>query len=336
MNLSQKGFAALAAVLIVLFLAAVAAGSYVYFYVAPSPVPAAQTPAQLEAVDTSNWQGYQWNGLELKYPANWIVEKTYYQSAAQQAQGLFPENIGLEIFPRTKSTRTDFIAIGGHQASCEPSQNHVKCDYIEPIANIIYTDSKNQDILKIYGQMLSTFKFIELQKDKEGNQTLPRLKSASICILEPYPQPNLYLINGVVDYKYDFEISGDDLTDYQAELKDDKFLIADVDADGSNEAVIFVTEWEKSSHIYPLYMQVLENENGQWVCSGEQNAVFLDSYGLSIYSVSLNDGLIILNRQTDFDRREMTSRDVEETYKFENGKLIKVQGKTIKLHDPLG
>jgi hypothetical protein len=68
-----------------------------------------------------------------------------------------------------------------------------------------------------------------------------KLKSASVCILEPYPQPNLQLTNGVADYKYVFETLGDS-SDYQANLRDEKFLIADVDADGSNEAVIFIIE----------------------------------------------------------------------------------------------
>jgi hypothetical protein len=83
-------------------------------------------------------------------------------------------------------------------------------------------------------------------------------------------------------------------------------------------------------------MQILENDNGRWVCPGEQNIILLGGRELSIYSVVLNNGMIVVNRDAQFDSREITSKDVEETYKFENGKLIKIEEKTIKLHEPLG
>ena len=108
---------------------------------------------------TIDWRTYQWNNLEFKYPSTWTVEKTYYSTAAQQVQGQTPENIGLDIFPGKEIKGKDFIAIGGHQVSCEASQNHTKCSFINSIANFIYTDSNNSEILNIFDQIVSTFKF---------------------------------------------------------------------------------------------------------------------------------------------------------------------------------
>jgi len=111
--------------------------------------------------ETADWKTYQWNGLEFRYPQTWNVEKIYYQTPAQQAQGEPPENIGLTIFPGTESTGNDFIAIGGHQVSCDPSENHTKCQFVSSISNFVYTDSNNPDILKVFDQILSTFRFLE-------------------------------------------------------------------------------------------------------------------------------------------------------------------------------
>lgn len=112
-----------------------------------------------EKDETVDWKTYEWNRLFFKYPSTWKVEKIYYLTPAQQAQGETPENIGLNIFPDEEIKEKDFIAIGGRQVSCEPSQNHTKCSYISSIANYTYTDSNNPDILKVFDQMLSTFRF---------------------------------------------------------------------------------------------------------------------------------------------------------------------------------
>jgi len=114
--------------------------------------------------ETTNWKTYQWNNLEFKYPPTWTVEKTYYQTPAQQAGGESPENIGLAIFPGIKATGNDFIFIGGHQVSCDPSENHTKCQFISSISDFIYTDSNNPDILEVFDQMLSTLRLIDTSK----------------------------------------------------------------------------------------------------------------------------------------------------------------------------
>lgn len=114
--------------------------------------------------ETVDWNTYRWRNLEFKYPSTWTVEKSYYQTPAQQAQGESPENIGLAIFPGTKSMGNDFISIGGRQVSCDPLENHTKCQLISSISDFIYTDSKNPDILKIFDRMLSTLKFIESEE----------------------------------------------------------------------------------------------------------------------------------------------------------------------------
>ena len=111
--------------------------------------------------EIANWQTYDWNKISFEYPSNWNVGTTYYQTPAQQASGIPTENIGLTIFPGVKSIGNDFIAIGGHQVSCDPSENHTKCQFISSIANFIYTDSNNPDIVNIFDQILSTFKFLE-------------------------------------------------------------------------------------------------------------------------------------------------------------------------------
>jgi len=114
--------------------------------------------------ETANWNTYEWSEISFKYPSNWTVEKTYYQTPAQQAKGEPPENIGLAIFPGSGSTGNDFISIGGHQVSCDPSENHTKCQFVSSISNFVYTDSDNLDILKIFDQMLSTLRFIDTSK----------------------------------------------------------------------------------------------------------------------------------------------------------------------------
>jgi len=109
----------------------------------------------------TDWQTYQWNNLQFNYPSNWTVEKTYYQTPAQQAQGQAPENIGLTIFPGVKAVGKDFIAIGGRQASCDPSENHIKCQFVPSVSDFIYTDSNNPDILNIFDSIFSTIKSLK-------------------------------------------------------------------------------------------------------------------------------------------------------------------------------
>ena len=110
---------------------------------------------------TAGWKTYEWkfykNIISFKYPANWVVEKEYYLTPAQQITGESPNNIGLFIYP--KNNKLDNIHIAGRQNSCDKSQKHTKCISNEAY-DVIFTDSKNAEILKIFEQMLSTFKFI--------------------------------------------------------------------------------------------------------------------------------------------------------------------------------
>lgn len=96
------------------------------------------------------------------------MEKTYYQAAAQKAQGQAPENIGLKIFPNGKANESDFIAFGGSQMSCDASQKHTKCEPIAFAPDIIYTDSKSQEILTIFDQLLSTLNHTGAQKSADN------------------------------------------------------------------------------------------------------------------------------------------------------------------------
>jgi len=110
---------------------------------------------------TDNWQTYSWGTLEFKYPSTWTAEKIYYSTPAQQAKGESPENIGIKLFPGKESKENNFIAIGGRQISCDPSEKHTKCYYISSVANFTYTDSNSPEILKVFDKILSTFRFLE-------------------------------------------------------------------------------------------------------------------------------------------------------------------------------
>ncbi len=111
--------------------------------------------------ETANWKTYEWvnnfNKISFEYPPNWVVEKEYYSTPVMQINGEQPKNVGLLIYPQ--NDKTNYIHIDGRQNSCDPSENHAKCSSIQ--GHIIFTDSKNLDILKIFDQMLSTFKFTD-------------------------------------------------------------------------------------------------------------------------------------------------------------------------------
>jgi len=176
MKKNQNGFATIAVALIVAATLLVGAGVYFYQTQIGKPtspaVPAVQETGpqtasdQIETVNVSNWEIYRWNGFEFQYPANWIVEKTYYQSAASPTQGNASENIGLKIFPDISKKEIDFIGIGGHQISCDSSENHSKCQFNSLISDFIYTDSGSEEILKIFEPIIAT---IKLEENKSVN-----------------------------------------------------------------------------------------------------------------------------------------------------------------------
>jgi len=176
MKKNQNGFATIAVALIVAATLLVGAGVYFYQTQIGKPtspaVPAVQETGpqtasdQIETVNVSNWEIYRWNGFEFQYPANWIVEKTYYQSAASPTQGNASENIGLKIFPDISKKEIDFIGIGGHQISCDSSENHSKCQFNSLISDFIYTDSGSEEILKMFEPIIAT---IKLEENKSVN-----------------------------------------------------------------------------------------------------------------------------------------------------------------------
>ena len=171
MKKNQNGFAAVAVALIVAAAVLAGAGVWVWQTQIAKPTPPAapavqetgsQTASdQIETVNVSNWEIYRWKGFEFQYPANWIVEKTYYQSAALQAQESVSENISLKIFPDISKKEIDFIGIGGHQISCDSSENHSKCQFNSLISDFIYTDSGSEEILKIFEPIIATIKLEE-------------------------------------------------------------------------------------------------------------------------------------------------------------------------------
>ena len=75
---------------------------------------------------------YEWEisgtKVSFKYPPNWIVQKEYYSTPAQQASGEIPQNIGLFLIPEGGSNEgVDYIHMGGRQNCCEPNQKHTRC-----------------------------------------------------------------------------------------------------------------------------------------------------------------------------------------------------------------
>jgi len=174
MKKDQKGFSAIVVAMFVVA-ATVLAGAGVWVWQtqiagqksAFVPAPIVQetetetSSDQIENPDTSAWERYRWNGFEFQYPANWIVEKTYYQSAASQTRGNASENIGLKIFPDISKKEVDYIGIGGHQISCDSSENHSKCQFNSLISDFIYTDSENEEILKMFEPIIATIEFEE-------------------------------------------------------------------------------------------------------------------------------------------------------------------------------
>lgn len=151
-------------IIILVILAIVVAGGALWYAKRPEkpyqPVEIKKS-AKTSEEEIANWQTYQWKDLEFKYPPTWTVEKTYYQTPAQQANGEPPENIGLAIFPGTKSTGNDFIVIGGYQVSCDPSEYHTKCQFVASISDFVYTDSNNPDILKVFDQIIPTLNIVK-------------------------------------------------------------------------------------------------------------------------------------------------------------------------------
>ncbi|HOI97007.1 MAG TPA: hypothetical protein PLA19_00715 [Candidatus Pacearchaeota archaeon] len=208
------------------------------------------------------------------------------------------------------------------------SQKHKYNVFIVDFETFIHgweLDPDEKDLISLIMSSFKVNKISETQADKQMNE----LYNASVCISQPYPRSNLDLADGEAGYEYNF-FENEEPVDYVATLDVEKFLVADVDNDGNNESVVFITEFDKLSHIYPKYMQILEKQNEKWICPGKENTILLDGYGLEIKSVLFDGGFIKITRDTDFDRQNMTSRTVEEIYKLENGKLIKKEEKTIK------
>jgi hypothetical protein len=100
---------------------------------------------------TYEWQFYG-DKISFQYPEDWIIEKEFYLTPAQQEQGEQPQNIGLLVYPEGDSL--DNIHFNGRQNACDVSQNHSKC--LEQEGHIIFTDSKKEEVLKIFDQIIST------------------------------------------------------------------------------------------------------------------------------------------------------------------------------------
>ncbi len=126
-----------------------------------APPPSPSSIPSSTSTETADWKIYNWKPLEFKYPSTWNIKDIYYITAAEEERGETPSAIGIELFPGKEPLGNDYIAIGGCQVSCEPPERHTKCSPIYPIANFIYTDSNNPEILKTFDKIISTFKFIE-------------------------------------------------------------------------------------------------------------------------------------------------------------------------------
>lgn len=129
-------------------------GAFAYQYLSKSQMSNPKSQINLN-VQTASWKTYQWNFsgdvVSFEYPSNWVVEKEYYSTPAEQISGQ-SENIGLFVYPQ--NNKSDNIHIDGRQNSCDASENHSKC--VSKEGHVIFTDSKNQDVLKTFDLFLNT------------------------------------------------------------------------------------------------------------------------------------------------------------------------------------
>ncbi|MEK7649435.1 MAG: peptidoglycan-binding domain-containing protein [Patescibacteria group bacterium] len=102
----------------------------------------------------SDWESYNWSGISFQYPANWIIEKSYYRTPAQEAEGSPAEVVGLYVKPKNQISPEDVIGIGGRQFNCETAGPAIQCKTLIGIP--FYTQSKNTDVLKTFEALTSS------------------------------------------------------------------------------------------------------------------------------------------------------------------------------------
>jgi len=241
---------------IILIVSIVVGGITVYWCFNKDPEINFRTPEiKFEEDTTADWKTYEWNKLEFKYPSTWTVEEIYYSTPAQQAQEQSPENIGLNVFPGEEIKGKDFIAIGGRQVSCELSQNHTKCNYVDSIANFIYTDSNSTEVLNVFDQVLSTFKFIE---EKRGG---------SFSVTEKFSYP--------------FPISWGEVYDGVYVLN---FFLSGVSV-GRRNIPFFISSHDSGEEIYALtlYFNIKTyKQEGRTICPEVRPRLVIDEEGNSL------------------------------------------------------
>lgn len=226
-------------------------------------------PIAQKADETADWKTYDWTGISFKYPPNWTAEKIYYQTPAQQAQGEHPENIGVELFPGKELKGDDFIAIGGRQVSCEPSEHHAKCYYISSAANYIYTDSNNPEILKVFDLFIKTIEVDEIvyqiNNTKYGYITL---KNG-----EYYERPDITKIS------------------FGIFTSIEKLAVGDLNNDGKKDAAVVLGSYYEGGSISNYDLNILINENGKL---NHLTYGYL-GYGVKTNSINIQDGEIVLD-----------------------------------------
>jgi hypothetical protein len=107
----------------------------------------------------ADWKTYQGEEIMFQYPPTWNVEKIYYATPAQEAEGIPPSVSAHRIFPGTKATGKDFIDIGGHQVSCESPEVYTKCFAVLSISNFVFTSSHNLEVLRVLDILVQTIKY---------------------------------------------------------------------------------------------------------------------------------------------------------------------------------
>lgn len=124
----------------------------------------AQSVGQNQVVPPSipaGWKTYTGDSISFKYPADWKVTKDYYQTPAEEAQGMPASVVDLSVTPNNQQSPYDAIVFGGRQFDCNPDGvGFPRCLTIyEPV----HTQSKNAAVLSVFDAMVKTITYTSPQ-----------------------------------------------------------------------------------------------------------------------------------------------------------------------------
>jgi hypothetical protein len=113
-----------------------------------------KAPTAADRRETAGWLRYDDGGTIFRYPPGWKVEPILWQSAAQEAAGEGPDEIGVTISPEGETPGA--ITIGGRGATaCTPEQADCKC---LSIYVAVYTCDQDAQTRHIYDLFITTIR----------------------------------------------------------------------------------------------------------------------------------------------------------------------------------